>query len=297
LSAVQNKDIPVPSGTRGTPDGTLYFTSSKDIVIPAGSLYADILAYAVDAGEKYNGFVAGQIKTLVDPIPYVASVANIDTSAGGADTEADDDGVNVWSGYRERIREAPEAISVAGPEGAYKYLAKAVDVNIADVSVTSPSAGVVKITVLMKSGALPSQDILDKVLAKCSSRDRRPLTDNVQAAAPTTVSYDIKLTYYLDKEHSAEELNYRKTIEGEKLDCSTGAIKDYVNWLQEKLGRAINPDDLRYRIQNTASYKDNYNVSYTAVRRITMDSPALTVLKETEVAKVGTITITYGGLE
>ncbi len=27
LSAEQNKDIPVPSGTRGTPDGSLYFAT------------------------------------------------------------------------------------------------------------------------------------------------------------------------------------------------------------------------------------------------------------------------------
>lgn len=297
LSAIQNQDIPVPSGTRGTPDGTLYFASSKDIVIPSGYLYADVLAEALEAGEKYNNFVSGQIKTLVDPIPYVASVTNIDTSIGGADIEPDDDGVNIWSGYRERIREAPEATSTAGPEGAYICFAKAADINITDIAVTSPSPGVVKITILMKDGEIPSQDILDKVFAECSPKERRPLTDNVQVGAPTIVNYDINLTYYLDKEHSTEELSYRKVVEGENLDCITGAIREYINWQQSKLGRAINPDELRYRIQNTASYTTIDNKSYTVVRKIVLNLPTNIILQETEVAKVGTITVTYGGLE
>lgn len=297
LSAALTIDIPIAAGKRGTPDGTLYFESSVDIIIPAGSLYADVLAYATEAGEKYNGFVPGQIKTLADPIPYVTSVTNIDTSSGGADIEPDDDGVNIWSGYRERIREAPESISVAGPEGAYECLAKSVDTNIADIKITSPSPGVVQITVLMKNGEMPTQDILNKVLAVCSSKDKRPLTDNVQAAQPTTVSYNIDLIYYLDKEHYSDELFYRKTIEGENLDCSSGGIRDYVNWLQESLDRDINPDELRYRLQNAASYIAIDNKSYTAVRRIVVNSPALTTVTETEVAKVGTITVSYGGLE
>lgn len=297
LSEVQNNDVIVPSGTRATPDGTIYFAPIIDIVISAGLSYVDVLAYSTETGEKYNDFVAGQIKTLVDPIPYVASVINTDTSTGGSDEEADDDGSNLWSGYRERIREAPEAISTAGPEGAYIYLAKSASSNISDVSTTSPSPGVVKIVALMKNGELPSQDILDKVLAICSQKDRRPLTDNVQSAVPTVVNYNINLTYYLDIEHSSEELAYRKAIEGNNLDCSTGAVRDYINWVQTKLGRSIKQDELKFMIQSAACYTAADGKSYTTVRRIVLTSPDNIILDDTEVAKVGTITVTYGGLE
>ena len=61
--------------------------------------------------------IAGQLKTLVDPVPYVASVANITTSEGGADAQTDDS-------YREDIHGAPERFSTAGPDGAYIYHAK-----------------------------------------------------------------------------------------------------------------------------------------------------------------------------
>jgi phage-related baseplate assembly protein len=39
------------------------------------------------------------------------------------------------------------------------------------------------------------------------------------------------------------------------------------------------------------------NKSYTVVRRITLNSPTNISVQETEVAKVGNITINYGGLE
>lgn len=68
------------------------------------------------------------------------------------------------------------------------------------------------------------------------------------------VEYDIELTYYLDKNFSSEESIYRKKVEGDNLDLSNGAIRDYINWQQSMLGNPINPDELRYRIQDAATY-------------------------------------------
>ena len=84
LSAAQNKEVIVPSGTRATPDGTIYFATTKDLIIPTGALKADVSAEALEAGSKFNNFLAGQIKTLVDPVPYITSVENIDISTGGS---------------------------------------------------------------------------------------------------------------------------------------------------------------------------------------------------------------------
>jgi len=269
LSAAQSSNILIPAGTRVTPDGELYFSTTKTLIIAAGQTYGDITAEAVEGGEKYNKFAPGQIKTIVDPIPYVAGVENIDTSSGGSDEETDDS-------YRERIRLAPESFSVAGPEGAYIYWAKTADVNIADVSVTSPSAGVVEIVVLMKDGQIPTQDVLDAVNAVVSARDRRPLTDNVQVIAPTEVTYNINLTYYISSDRHTEELTLKNSIEA--------AVEQYKAWQCEKLGRAINPDYLRQLMLNAGAFK------------IDITSPIYTELEKDEVAKVSTVTVTYGGL-
>lgn len=280
LSTAQPKDVTVPVGTRATPDGELFFATTAALVIPAGSTHGDITAAATVTGSNYNGFVAGQINQIVDPVAYVTSVANTDTSSGGADVEPDDDGVNVWSGYRERIRESVTRFSTAGPADAYIYWAKTADANIQDVSVTSPNAGEVKITVLMADGEAPAQGVLDAVLEICNDKKVRPLTDLVTAAAPTPVPYDIALTYYISQDNAASESTIRSAIEG-----AGGAVEQYQAWQGAKLGRDINPDYLRHLMLNAGAC------------RIDLTYPAYDELDADEVAAAGTVTITYGGLE
>lgn len=289
LVAIQNDDVQVPSGKRVTPDGTIFFKVKDDVIIDAGEIEKDCMLEAVDSGEDYNGFLSGQIKNIVDPIPLVESIINTDTSGGGANLESNDS-------YRERCRLAPESYSTAGPDKAYEYFAKSADTSISDVKIISPSPGTVKIIPLLTNGDIPNQHILDKVYAECSPRDRRPLTDSVEIDIPTVINYDIDIIYYLDREHQTEELQFRHAIEGKNLDFSDGAIREYINWQQEKLGITINPDELRYRIQNAATYISSIK-TYTAVRRIVLTSPNYMGIADTEVAKVGNITVTYGGLE
>lgn len=256
-----------------------YFELQSSLIIPSGGVTIDAIYEATETGIKHNGFTPGQIKTVVDPIPYVATIENIETSSGGADIEPDDDGINVWSGYRERIRLAPAGFSTAGPEDAYITWAKKADVNIQDVSPTSPSPGVVKIVVLMKNGELPTQSVLDAVYNICSAKKVRPLTDNVITSAPTVITYDITLTYYIAEERSAEETNIRAFIE-----TNGGAIDMYKLWQNGKIGRSINPDYLKNLLLNSGAF------------RVEITSPLFTDINDDEVAKIGITTINYGGL-
>nr|WP_242568520.1 baseplate J/gp47 family protein [Clostridium botulinum] len=290
LTAIQNIDIPILAGTRITPEGNLYFKVKEDVIIPAGTLENKVILDAVEPGSKFNNFLPGQIKNIVDPTPFVESIINTSISTGGADKEGPER-------YRERCRLAPESYSTAGPDGAYEYWAKTASQNIVDVKIISPTPGTVRIVPLLKDGEIPDQNILNKVLTICSSKDKRPLTDNVEVIAPTEVSYNIELTYYLDKNHQTEELKFRKYIEGLNLNCNDGAIRDYINWQKEKLGLTINPDELRFRIQSAATYTTVENKVYTAVRRVVVNSPNFIDIKDIEVAKVNTIVVNYGGLE
>jgi phage-related baseplate assembly protein len=274
LSAAQGSNVIIPKGTRATPDGQIFFVTTQNLIITAGNTQGTVVAESSESGQKHNDYTAGQIKLLVDPIPFVASAVNTDSSSGGSDIESDDD-------YRERIRQAPESFSVAGPEGAYIYWAKTADNNIVDVSVSSPSPGVVKVVPLMEGGEIPAQTILDKVLAEVSPKTRRPLTDNVQVAAPEQVSYNISLTYYISELNQSKANEIRNAIE-----VSDGAVQRYIQWQCEKLGRAINPDELRYRILSAGA------------NRITLVSPSIyDAIDADQVASIGTVSITYGGIE
>lgn len=272
LSAAQPGPITIPAGRRGSPDGVMYFANSVDLIIPAGQLSGTVIAEATLAGIAYNDFTPGQINKIVDPMPYVASVTNIDTSKGGSDVEDD-------VSYRERIWLSSDSYSTAGPEGAYIFWAKSADANIADVKPISPSPCVVDIVVLMKDGELPSQAVLDAVVAAVTPKNRRPMSDNVSAVAPTEDTYNIDLTYYISNERKTEEAAIRSLIED-----AGGAVDQYKAWQHAELGRDVNPDELRRYMLMAGAF------------RINITSPVFTAVVDDNVAKCGTVNVVYGGL-
>ena len=293
LSKSQDKDLIIPANTRVSPDGNIYFYIRDDITINAGELEAIGVLEAQYTGPEYNGFIPGQIKLIVDLIPFVESIVNIKISSGGSDIESDDR-------YKERCRLSQETASTAGPDDAYISFAKESHTNVCDAKVISPSPGVVKIIILLENAITPSEEILNTVLESCSRRDRRPLTDKVEVGACNEVEYDIELTYYLDKNFASEESIYRKKIEGDNLDLNNGAIREYINWQQSSLGNSINPDELRYRIQDAATYSvlsNDINKRFTAVRKIDLVSPMHTDIQNIDIGKVRNITVNYGGLD
>lgn len=125
--------IVIPEGTRVTDESqTLYWKTASEAVIPANSMYVDVLAVCETEGVIGNGYVAGQINTLVDSVlPGVNAVKNINTSAGGSDEQTDDE-------YFELLRKSMASFSTAGPRAAYEYYAKSVSDDIADVKVIQP---------------------------------------------------------------------------------------------------------------------------------------------------------------
>lgn len=272
LSAIQNDTVTIIKGTRVTPDGVLYFTTVSDLIIPPGETVGNVIAESIVGGEKYNDFVPDQINILVDPVPFVSSVTNTDTSSGGSDEEEDE-------AYRERQRIAPASFSVAGPTDAYVFFAKSADVDIVDVAVTSPLDGEVNVYILMKDGLIPNQSVLDKVTVEVNADNRRPLTDKVTVFASTAINYDINVTYYISEDRSTEVSAIRAAIED-----PGGAVDQYEAWQYGKLGRAITPDDLQSRMYNAGAY------------RVVVTSPVYTEINPNEFATRNLKTVTYGGL-
>ena len=270
LSTARTTTTIIPAGTRATPDGKLHFATVKDLIIPTGELVGTVEAQATTAGLGGNGFVAGQIKYVTDNTPYLSSVENTTTSAGGMDKESDDN-------YRERIRIAPESFSTAGCEDGYIYHAKSV-AGIGDVSVTSPSAGTVKVCILKEGGIVPetNDQLLTEVYEKLSARNVRPLTDYIEVVPPTVVNYAINLEYWVS---SADASN----VAG--IDTNVNkAIEEYIAWQDTKIGRDINPDKLRNLVLNAGASRVTITHTYTELSNDT-------------VAKVsGTPAITYKGL-
>ena len=101
--------------------------------------------------------------------------------------------------FRRRIQLAPEAFSVAGPEGAYQYHALTVAPWARDVSAVSRRPGVVRVTVL-KQGPNPAPTLTEREDIRLHLKNEaiRPLTDVVEVQAPIIRQTSImaKLTLY-----------------------------------------------------------------------------------------------------
>lgn len=270
LSAQLQMATIIPAGTRFTAGDNVFFALDVPMLIQAGTTSADGSATCLAKGELGNGYIAGQLKTLVDPVPYVDSVANITTSEGGAEVQDDDS-------YREDIRLAPEHFSTAGPDGAYVYHAKRASSKISDVTVWSPEAGKVEVRPLLAGGELPGEEMLQQVKATLNDKTVRPLTDNISVLAPEQVSYSINLTYYIASDNKAQATAIQNAV--------NAAVDDYVLWQKSKLGRDINPSELIVRVMAAGA------------KRVAVTAPAFTATTDTQVAICSGKSVTLGGIE
>ena len=269
VSSVQSENIVIPSGTRITSDGSVYFATQEAAVLSAGDAYVDLIAVCTSGGGAYNGYTEGSIATLVDLIPYIANASNITATTGGDDGEPyNETGDNK---YRERIRLSPASLSTAGPESAYRYFALSADPDIVDVAIDCPvdEPNTVNIYPLMVGGELPDEATLQKVVDVLAD-DVRPMTDKVQALAPEVVPYTVEIKYYCTKDNEAATI---QTIEGDG-----GAIDQYNEWQTAALGRGINPDQLRRFILAPAEG--------TGALRVEVVSPTYAQLSKSQVARL-----------
>ncbi|ADJ61730.1 phage tail protein [Herbaspirillum seropedicae] len=207
--------------------GEVAFASIAPVLVPAGSSSVEVEAQCTQAGVQGNGFVPGQIRTLVSSPASesgltIREVSNITRSAGGADEESDEQ-------FKERIVLAPEQFSNAGSVGAYHFHARSAHPEVIDVAVVSPSPGVVHLHPLVKDG-LPSAAVKAAVLAACNSDRVRPLTDEVKVLDPVVVDYAItaRLTLLAGADAGVAVAEARKAAEQLRQRLQSGLGRDVV---------------------------------------------------------------------
>ncbi|MFN8682766.1 baseplate J/gp47 family protein [Paracoccus sp. P2] len=267
LSAAQPGAIIVPAGTRvRSGDGLATFVTTAPLEIEAGQLAGEVAAQADAPGEAANGYVSGQIATLLDPVAFVATAVNISVTYGGRARETDDR-------LRDRIREAPERFSVAGPVGAYSWHAMSAHQSIIDAAVLSPQPGTVRVHILTDEG-LPSAELLDLVHAQLSDDKVRPLTDTVQVAPPDRVPYTITGTITL----------YRDADPDATMEAVNRAAAAFASERRRGLGRDLVPS------QCIAA------LSVAGVYRVQLITPEWQELGPSQWADCTAITLTIAGV-
>lgn len=270
IASALSSAVAIPQGCRVSNGNELIFATDEYTEIPVGETSVTVTATCVETGVQGNDFAPGEINTLVNTLPYISAVTNTVTTFGGADVETDDD-------LKERIYNVANSFSTAGPTEAYKYYAKEADPSISDAFVTSLSAGQVDVYIMGEGGEIPNTALINKVAAYLSSKDIRPLTDNVVVHAPTASSYNVTFTYYIASENAADVTNIQAEVQN--------AVNIYNTWQTEKIGRDINPSYLIQKVMDAGA------------KRVVVTAPTYTALADGYVAQTGTVTVTYGGLE
>ena len=132
VSEPVESNIIIPAGLRVTGDFMRYFLTDSTVVLYAGEDSVEVTATAEYGGSEYNDIAPGELEKIVDvsDVPLIDYVTNVGATAGGGDKEGDE-------AYRERIREAENRLSTAGPAQAYKYWALSSNPLVSDAVVES----------------------------------------------------------------------------------------------------------------------------------------------------------------
>lgn len=225
------------------------------------AIRATMLAYALGSDLDQRGALFGLARNVVDPgapnaFPPVPPTMESDSE------------------FRKRIQLAPEALSVAGPAGAYIFHALKV-ADVADVSVVGPpivSPGEVVVTVLSRSGSgVPSAETLATVERQIE--EARPLTDMVTVQAAELVDYAITATIY----------TYSGPDPSTVIDNAEASVAAYVA-AQRRLGRDVTLSGVYAALHRPG------------VQRVELVSPSADVAIEYfQVANCAAVTLTAGG--
>jgi phage-related baseplate assembly protein len=178
--------------------------------------------------------------------------------------------------FRRRMVLAPEGYSVAGPEGAYVFHALSAAAGVLDASATSPSPGVVIVSVLSRQGnGAAAQDLLDTVEAYVSAETRRPLTDFVTVQSAGIVPYAVNASI--------------KTFGGPDSGVVMKAARDSLDAFianSQRLGRDI-PRSALFRALHVEG-----------VQNVTLASPAAdVVIGRTQAAYCTGIALQFSGVD
>lgn len=108
---------------------------------------------------------------------------------------------------RERSLMAWDAMSTAGPRGAYEFWARSADGRIIDAKAISPSPAVAVVTIISSEGdGTASQELIAKATAECSDEDRLPVADRLTVQSAGILTYTITAKLHMELTGAEAEL-------------------------------------------------------------------------------------------
>ena len=114
---------------------------------------------------------------------------------------------------RRRVLLAAER-DCAGSTGAYQYWALSGDADVRDVSVLTPTAGVVELYIQSASAEIAPQALLDTVATALDPDTHRPFTDSLRVLAATPFDFEVvaELTLYQGPDAAVVQANAQAAL-------------------------------------------------------------------------------------
>ena len=118
-------------------------------------------------------------------LDHLVALADVERQAGESDVR-----------LLRRFRLSLQALSVAGPRGAYEFHSLSADPGVESVEITTPVAGTVRVVVVGGDNAdgLPAAALVTAVETALDSDRVRPLTDTVEVLAARNICYQVVVT-------------------------------------------------------------------------------------------------------
>lgn len=210
-------------------------------------------------------------------LDHIGANFNVERLVVKAETERTPAVMETDDAYRERIQQAFDRLSVAGPEAAYQYHCFSADGRVGDVTVVSPHPAYVTITILQndsENGAA-SPELLAIIEKAVNAEDVRPIADRVTVQSAQIINYNIEAKLYIGKDPEVATV----------LQQAQQQILDYTT-KQKRLGRSI---------RQSAIYAA---LHVEGVKRVELIAPAAdVVLTPAQAAYCTNINVTLGGIE
>lgn len=174
-------DMPVYADTACMTAAGMYYDTTEDAVIPAGSLSCDVTAVARTAGSAGNA-AAGTITFMTAAPVGVTACTNPAAFTGGSDAETDE-------ALRARILASYKRLP-NGANTAY-YEKEVLDMDgVAAVRVLPKKRGLGTVDILVAAdGGVPDKALLDAVKARLDRK--REICVDIRVAAPETVTANV----------------------------------------------------------------------------------------------------------
>ena len=260
VSSIVSQDLTIRSGSACMTSDGIRFATTDDAVLPAGSLYVDVPAMALEPGKAGN--VAAGTVTIMAAMPVgIRACTNPEPFSGGDDAEDDDS-------LRRRVMDSFVRLPNGANAAYYEQVALSFPSVAAAKAVGRPRGiGTVDVYIATDAG-LPDEELLEAI--RSYLQDRREISVDLQVLAPQEQAVDIQVAVKCAQGYAFSEA--KAQVEASLRAMFTGSL----------LGREVTMaslGDLLYHLDSI----DNYRFSTPAA-----DVPA----SPTVLPRLGTLTIT-----